>query len=221
MPPLPSLSVVAPIYYTRHFLLSVLVAVLMTCGVNGIIDYFMQREKGPWYLIDKNTLPSVFIYAVIMAFLVFAGSGDVHKRIRNGQCEPVRCEALKNSIWKKFFLFPMGEPNWKCRLPLWVWWCAMVPAVITYIVLIAFCSISQGFSKLQTNDCPCTLAEYVVWTELWKGCICVALVAVNYAAAHNDEQREVQESLTSGEAQPEMSASKSDQSHHGLYTESQ
>jgi hypothetical protein len=200
MPPLPSLTKVAPVFFTRHFLLTIVIAVGLTCTINGIIDYFMNRDKAPFYLINDSTLPTLFIYAAIMSLLVFAGAGEVHKRIKAGKCEPIACYALKDTVIKRFLFFPIGEPNWKCRLPLWIWWCLMVPPLITYVFLLFFCWSAMGFKKLGSQNCECSIAEYVVWTEVWKGFIAAFMTATNYAAAHNDEQKELQDTLVGDDA---------------------
>jgi hypothetical protein len=187
---------VAPIFFTRHFLLIEVVSFVMTTGVNGLIDYFMEHHKGgPWYLISSNMVLTVLIFALIMSLLIFAGGGDIHKRIKKGLNEPVRRDALQDSVLKRFLFFPIGEPSWKKRLPLFMWWAVMVPGLITVVALYFFCWTAKGFGKLQNKDCECTLGEYVVWTEMWKGSIAVFMTAVNYAASSNDEQSELQAGL--------------------------
>lgn len=188
---LPPLSEVSPIFFTRHFLLTIVLGTVLTCGINGLIDYFMNRDKGKWYLMDSATAPSVFIFALIMSLLTFAGSGEIHKRIKANKIEPVYRFALRNSFLKKFLFFPIGEPNWKCRLPLWIWWSVLVPGVGMYAIILIFCWMATGFRALESEDVRCTLAEYVIWTEAWKGTMVVFMTTVNYAAAHNDEQSEL------------------------------
>lgn len=196
MAPLPSINRVAPVFFTAHFLITLVITIVLTCGINAIIDYFMNRDKAPYDLINKNTAPNVLIFCLIIGLLAFFGGGEVHKRIKAGKAEPVRRFALQDNFVKRFIFFPISEPNWKCRLPLFLWWCVMVPGVVILIALYLFCWISKGFGEMHTNDCTCTLAEFVIWTELWKGFGASVITAVNYAAAHNDEQKELQESLT-------------------------
>jgi hypothetical protein len=210
--PLPPLTHVAPIYFTRHFLLTIVLTVVMCCSINGLIDWLMHRhdDSDSFYLVDSKLAPTIFIFVFIMSFLAFAGSGEVHKRIKAGKQEAVRCYALKDTFIKRFVFFPIGEPNWKCRLPLWVWWSLMVPGMGTLVLLVAFCWAATGFHSINSKMCPTTLAMWVLWTEAWKGFIAVILTTVNYAAAHNDEQGELQVELLSAEDKTEEA---------GLYTQ--
>jgi hypothetical protein len=203
---LPSLTKLAPIFFTRHYALLLVINVVLTIIVNGLIDYFTQKGKAAHYLVEDTTVLTTCIFALIMGLIYFASSGDIHKRIKKGVCAPVTRQALRDNVFKKVFFFAMQEPNWKKRFPMFMWQSALIPGVLCYVCIFLFCWMSIGFASMEHNECKTSLAVFVVWTEVWKS-ICVTIIfTANYAAAHNEEQKEIQVSLVGSIEQGQLDA---------------
>lgn len=182
---------VGPVYYTRHFFLTLLINAVITVLINGIIDYFSNKGHA-LALVGSATMINVCIFCFIMSFLSFAGSGDIHKRIRKGMVSPVTADALRDNKFKRWYLFPIAHASWKKRLPLWILWCVVFLGVPIFFCVFLFCWASRGFAPMHGEECKTgSLWVYVAWTETWK-CVTVSVMhTVNYAAAHNDEQSEL------------------------------
>lgn len=191
------LRVVAPIFFSTHFFLLLVVTVALTVVINGVIDYFMYRNKPPWFVVDGlNTIATVMLFNVIVGILLFFSAKDIQKRVREGVSPPVDQRALRGGLGTRILFFSLCLPNWKTRLPMFLLNVCWFPGVPMLIAMGFFCWCAINFQPLGAQNCPATsIMEYVIWTELWKGISVGIVFAMNYAAAHNDDQPEVAVSL--------------------------
>lgn len=175
---LPARDCIYPIFCDWYFVIMLTVTMTLCVGVNCFIDYFVYRHKSPeqWAVSGPDTLGDYMVFAFILSFLIFGGSGSIQERIKEKRAAPVAADVYTSSCAKRFFLFAMGEARWKRRLPLFVWQALLVPTVFLYVILVFGCWAHMGFpSKMSQYGCQVSLGEFVAFRGLMHGIIAAFL----------------------------------------------
>jgi hypothetical protein len=192
-----SLEHLTPIFMTTHYFVMLTVNIVLTTGINATIDYFMNRDKAPYYALSSATIVNMLLFCIIVSLIIFAGSGGpVHKRIREGQASPVTRRALCDTCFKRVILFSLQEPNWRRRVWLFPWNVIFFPGIPLAIVLSLMCLFASGFSSFGKADaCEVSEAANVIVMASWKAVGAGIIFTMAYAAAHNEEQEEIADAV--------------------------
>lgn len=182
----------SPIFFTPHYFVMLTINVVLCVTINGVIDYFVNRDKAAFYVMNGANAINMIIFSLILSLISFAGGGAVHKRILEGKAMPVTRRALCDTCFKKVICFSMQEPSWKKRIFLFMWNAFLFPGVFLALAVSLLCMFATGFSSLgQTDSCPVSEAANIVVIECWKAVGAAILFSMSYAAAHNEEQPEL------------------------------
>jgi len=169
------------------------ITVLLTVGVNALIDYFMYRSKPPseWAISGPATVVDFMLFAFILSVLIFFGSVGVHDRIKAGKAAAIDPDAFRATCAQRFFLFALAEPNWKKRLPLFLWQALLIPTILIYIIVVLSCWASVHFRPMAQYECRVSLGVFLLYRGVVHGVLAAFLYAQNYASAHNAAQKEI------------------------------
>lgn len=183
-------SNLSPIFFTAFFWVCLVITVIITCGANYGIDYWMHHNDPPPHSVANKSMPfEVLIFCIVIAFLVFFSAGDIQKRIATNDMRPVMQSALCDTLTKRILFFSMADPNWKMRILKFMGQCCLIPGIPIIVLIYLLCWMSSDFSS---TDCSSSLTEMLLWTMVWKGVAAAVIYSANWAAVHNCEQPEIE-----------------------------
>lgn len=209
-----SLETLSPIFFDSFYVCLLVINLVLCCAINGVIDYFVNKDHGPWHVVSSSNIFNMLVFAFILSVLTFFGSGTIHKRIKEGKSPTVTRRALCDTCFKKVICFSMQEPNWKKRFCLFIWNCLLFPGVFLGVFVSLMCMFATGFKSLgQADACEVSEAANIVVIESWKAVGMFIVFTMNFASSHNEEQPEVAEVVNPLLANPNIGQD----ADHGIY----
>ena len=181
---------IAPVFFRAHFWILLIVNAILTVGINIGVDYGMNKNKSsPHNVVATSSIIEILIFSSIIASCVIWGSGDIHKKIRDHEIQPIARTTLCDTLIKRIVFFSIAEPDWKWRFPKFLVQVWIFPGFPVTLIVWTFCWMAKDFSA---GACTGSLWDLCAWNAVWKCVITAIVFAINYVAAHNDAQPECQ-----------------------------
>lgn len=180
------------VFASWHFALYEVFNIVLNDTFNILFVWLARRhQRPPFDFVDTSLIWTICLYTLVMSLFMFAFSFDVHKRIREHKGKPVLRSALCDSRVKRILFWGMSETSWKKRLPKFVTCCIVTCAIPITVFFWLLCYVTTGFPDNKSCSAS-SLWQLVGYDAWWKSMVTAVIVAVNYAACHNDEAPEVQ-----------------------------
>jgi len=174
---------------TGFFVKNALITLFLTAGANFVVDFYLNTTD-PYYMWSLTFVFNVAITGAIMAFLiVISQTGSVRNEIINGRAVPIYREALRNGGW---IFFPLAVTDWKKRLPMFIVMTWAYPGFLTIVLTTIYCDLNNDFTFSWTDEsCPVKHLNMCFYNMIWKSCMVMMIMPLNFIAAHNMEQPEL------------------------------
>ena len=204
MPILPPTDNIGSILKTPHCIGSYMFIMTVSVGANFGVDYALNKDSSRVAIVNGvNFWLNILIMTAVIAFFTAIGSGGVTKRILEQKASPIHQSILCDTLFKRILFFSMAVPRLWDRIPRFVVQSLVFPGLFTAITCYALCwFVSNCPQTLPENACVAPIYEYCGLTALWKAFIATTVFLLNYVAAHNIMQPELQEALLAESSSP-------------------
>jgi hypothetical protein len=204
MPILPPTDNIPSILKTPHCIGSYLFIMTVSIGANFGVDYGLHKDSSRIAIVNGiNFWLNILIMTAVISFFTCIGSGGVTKRILEQKAAPIHQSILCDSLFKRIVFFSMAVPRLWDRVPRFIVQSLVFPGLFTATMCYLLCwFVSRCPETLPNDACVASIYEYCGLTALWKAFIATTVFLLNYIAAHNIMQPDLQEALLAESASP-------------------